>query len=489
MRSDFIIALTQLAAERNLPREIVLSAIEAALASAYKRDSVAGGQNISVTLDPGSGDVSVFVVKTVVEDVEDPLLQLTPKEARKIKPDAEIGDVVPTKSLPHSAGRIAAQTAKQVVIQRLREAERELVFQEYENKEGEVFTVTVQKLEPTHVTAELGRAEAILPISEQPPYERYRVGQKVKVLLQSVRRSNRGPELIISRSDTLLVKRLFELEVPEIFNGAVEIVGIAREAGSRSKVAVFAKQDGVDAVGSCVGLRGVRIQNIVNELYGEKIDVVKWTRDPAQFVASALSPSQVMRVDVNEDKSSVVAIVPDRQLSLAIGKDGQNARLAAKLTGLNVDIKSDVEVDTKTPVKAGAAPTAEVAAPAEAAEEAIEAPATELVEAEAPAEAPAVEPAQPSEEPVEPVAAEIPKELLLPEEVPSVPEPAPAGDVGAPIQELPDEIWRVRQPVAAQPGVIRFAEDIAELDRGTGRRRGRQGGGGSSRKTRTTRRR
>jgi N utilization substance protein A len=203
-----------------------------------------------------------------------------------------------------------------------------------------------------------------------------------------------------------------------------------------------------------------------------------------------------MRVDVNEDKSSVVAIVPDRQLSLAIGKDGQNARLAAKLTGLNVDIKSDVEVDTKTPVKAGAAPTAEEAAEAVApaaeettAEEAIEAPAAELVEAEAPAEAPAVEPVQPSEEPVEPVAAEIPKELLLPEEVPSVPKPVPAGDVGAPIQELPDEIWRVRQPVAAQPGVIRFAEDIAELDRGAGGRRGRRGGGGRSRKTRTTRRR
>ncbi len=503
MKSDFIIALTQLAAERNLPREIVLSAIEAALASAYKRDSVAGGQNISVQLDPGSGDVSVFIVKTVAEEIEDPLLELTLSEARKIKKDAEIGDVVPTESLPHSAGRIAAQTAKQVVIQRLREAERELVFQEYEGKEGEVFTVTVQKLEPTHVTVELGRAEAILPISEQPPYERYRVGQKMKVLLQSVRRSNKGPELIVSRGDKLLVKRLFEMEVPEIYNGAVEIVAIAREAGSRSKVAVFAKQDGVDAVGSCVGLRGIRIQNIVNELYGEKIDVVKWTKDPAQFVASALSPSQVMRVDVDAEEGSVVAIVPDRQLSLAIGKDGQNARLAAKLTGLNVDIKSDVDADTKTPQEAVASAKAEVevSTPAEV-EKAVEPAvgetvaeelAAEVVEAETPAEPAAAEPAEPVEQPAEteaePAAAVLPEELLLPEEVAPVPEPVPAGDVGAPIQELPEDIWRVRQPVTAEPGVIRFAEDIEELNRGGGGRRGRRGGGGRGRRTRTTRRR
>ena len=347
MKSDFIIALTQLAAERNLPREIVLSAIEAALVSAYKRDSVAAGQDISVKLDPASGDVSVYIVKTATEEVTDPQLEISLADAKKIKPDAEIGDVIPTEDLPHSAGRIAAQTAKQVVIQRLREAERELVFQEYADKEGEVFTVTVQRMEPKQFIVELGRAEAILPQSEQAPYERYRVGQKLRVLLQSVRQSNKGPEIIVSRSDKLLLKRLFEMEVPEIYNGSVEIMAIAREAGWRSKVAVWAKQDGVDAVGSCVGLRGIRIQNIVNELHGEKIDVVQWNKDPAAFIASALSPAMVMRVDVDAEAGSAVATVPDRQLSLAIGKEGQNARLAARLTGLKVDIKSDVEAQAE----------------------------------------------------------------------------------------------------------------------------------------------
>ena len=345
MKSDFIIALTQLAAERNLPREIVLSAIEAALASAYKKDSIAAGQDISVKLDPGSGDVSVFVVKTVVEEIEDPLLELSVKEARKVNPDANVGDVIQTSSLPHSAGRIAAQTAKQVVIQRLREAERDLVFQEYADKEGEVFTVTVQKMEPRQLVVELGRAEAVLPQSEQPPFERYRVGQKMRVLLQSVRQTSQGPEIVVSRTDKLLLKRLFEMEVPEIYNGSVEIMGISREAGSRSKVAVFARQEGVDAVGSCVGLRGIRIQNIVNELHGEKIDVVDWVNEPAAYISRALSPSLVMRVDLDVEEQSAVAVVPENQLSLAIGKEGQNARLTARLTGWKVDIKSNVEME------------------------------------------------------------------------------------------------------------------------------------------------
>ena len=345
MKSDFIIALTQLAAERNLPREIVLSAIEAALVSAYRRDSVAAGQDISVTLDPGSGDVGVHLVKTVVEEVTDPQMEMSLAEAQKIKSDAAIDEVIPTESLPHSAGRIAAQTAKQVVIQRLREAERDLIFQEYADKESEVFTVTVQRIEPKQITVELGRAEAILPPSEQGPHERYRVGMKIKVLLQSIRQSNKGPELIVSRADKQLLRRLFEMEVPEIYNGSVEIMAIAREAGWRSKVAVHAKQDGVDAVGSCVGLRGIRIQNIVNELHGEKIDVVQWSKEPATFIANALSPSMVMRVDVVPESGTALAVVPERHLSLAIGKEGQNARMAAKLTGWKVDIKSNVEVE------------------------------------------------------------------------------------------------------------------------------------------------
>ena len=569
MKSDFIIALTQLAAERNLPREIVLSAIEAALISAYKKDSIAAGQDISVKLDPASGEVSVFVIKTAVEEVTDPQQELTLAEARKLKPDAELGDTVPTDSLPHSAGRIAAQTAKQVVLQRLRDAERELIFQEFADKEGEIFTVTIQRIEPKQITVELGRAEAILPPSEQAPFDRYRVGQKMKVLLQSVRQSNKGPELIVSRSDVELVKRLFEIEVPEIFNGAVEIIAMSREAGARSKVAVWAKQDGVDAVGSCVGLRGIRIQNIVNELHGEKIDVVQWNKDPVRFLASALSPSQVMRVDLDEEKMEAVAIVPERQLSLAIGKEGQNARLAARLTGWRVDIRSDVEdkaapetpvpaasigetIGMPTPaegvyglaldrlalpararnvlVKAGIDKVGQVLEKTDAdlleiksfgqksldilyeqlrtvdqlvpepeAEPVVEEPVAEAVEvvqtamAEAAAEPAAaateVVAAPASGEPEPAPVAPIPEDLFAPVR----PEPVPVAAESTSIQDLPENIWAVRGGLPAEAGAIRFAEDIAELNRGgpgrgrRGSRRGRQSGRG--RKTRAFRKR
>lgn len=508
MKSDFIIALTQLASERNLPREIVLSAIEAALISAYKRDSNAAGQEISVTLDPSSGEVNLFAVKTVVEDVEDPQQELTLAQAKKIKPDAEVGEVVATESLPHSAGRIAAQTAKQVVIQRLREAERELVFKEFAEKEGEVFTVTIQRMEPKQIIVELGRAEAILPPSEQAPFERLRVGQRLKVILQSIRESNKGPEIIVSRADKLLVKRLFEMEVPEIFNGSVEIIAIAREPGARTKVAVWSKQNGVDAVGSCVGLRGIRIQNIVNELHGEKIDVVQWDKDPAKFIASALSPSLVMRVDIDNEAGSAVAVVPDRQLSLAIGKEGQNARLAARLTGLNVDIKSDVEVQAAEKEKPDVEVSPEAAAPAQAvgeeakavAEEAVE-PAiepkeevveeekqepepTEVLVAEQPAEVPvaqveaAAEQAPTPEETVvdpEPAPAEvIPEELFSPQEKE---QPVPVGEQSTSLQDLPEDIWTLRGGPIKETGGIRFAEDIDELKRGVGASGGRRGGG------------
>ena len=516
MKSEFIIALTQLAAERNLPKEIVLSAIEDALVSAYKRDSVAAGQNISVKLDPVEGEVSVYIVKTVAEPVEDPQLEISLADARKIKPEAEIGEMVPTETLPHSAGRIAAQTAKQVVIQRLREAEREIVFQEFADKEGEVFTVTIQKMEIKHITVELGRAEAFLPPSEQAPYERYRVGMKLKVLLQTVRQSNKGPEIIVSRADKLLLKRLFEMEVPEIYNGAVEIMDIAREAGSRSKVAVFAKQDGVDAVGSCVGLRGIRIQNIVNELHGEKIDVVQWFRDPAQYIARALSPSMVMRVEVDEEHQSAIAVVSENQLSLAIGKEGQSARLAARLTGWKIDIKSNVEMEAieaaaaeeaaeeaAAAVEEGAAvvaevttATTEVAAVEETAPEPVVAVVTEaevleeapeepevVVEVEEPAAVvEAVEtvvdepPAE--EEPVEVTEAdileEIPFEPVAPEEREEV--AVGAAERSTSIDELPAEVWSVRNQSSQDPGTIRFREDIVELGEAGGPRRGRRRG-------------
>ena len=343
-KSDFVVALTQLAAERGLPQESVLSAIEDAIASTYQRDSAAAGQNVAVRLDPGSGDVSVNILKTVVDVVTDDRTEVAIDDARQIEPNAELGEVITTESMPHIPGRIAAQTAKQVVMQRLRDAERDIVYQQYEGKAGEVFLVTLQKIEPRAITVDLGRSEAFMPAHEQVPTERYRSNTKMRVLLKSVERSaTRGLELIVSRADKLLLRRLFEMEVPEIFNGAVEIEAIAREAGSRSKVAVRAMQDGVDPVGSCVGLRGVRIQNIVNELNGEKIDVVEWHRDAPVFVANALSPAQVLRVELNLDDDTAMAVVPERQLSLAIGREGQNVRLAAHLTGWKVDIKSDVE--------------------------------------------------------------------------------------------------------------------------------------------------
>ena len=296
-----------------------------------------------------------------------PRTEIALADAQAIRADAQVGGVVSTDSIPHSAGRIAAQTAKQVVMQRLREAERDLVFQEYTDKEGEVFSVTVQRIEPRHVVVDMGRGEAILPHSEQMHSERYRQGQRFKVLLRSVERTPRGTELIVSRADRNLLRRLFEMEVPEIYNGIVEMVAVAREAGSRSKVAVRARQDGVDPVGSCVGLRGVRIQNIVNELQGEKIDVLEWNRDIARFIANGLNPAQVLKVELDPNTLTAIAVVPDRQLSLAIGKEGQNARLAAKLTGWSVDIKSATEAEAiaqeRARLVAEAARAAALAAP------------------------------------------------------------------------------------------------------------------------------
>jgi N utilization substance protein A len=352
MKSEFLIAVTQLAAERNLPQEMVISAVEAALASAYRKDSASGGQsNVRVHLDPGTGDIDLFLLKTIVEEVTNDLAEITMDEAKQLRPKEthEVGEVLEFEMEPQVAGRIAAQTAKQVVIQRLREAERELVFAEFSERQGEVFTATVQRGDSRYggvVTLDLnGRATAILPASEQSQAERYRPGMKVKVIILEVSRTPRGPEIIASRTHPDLLRRLFEMEVPEIYNGIVEIRGISREAGSRAKVAVFAKQEGVDPVGACVGLRGIRIQNIVNELQGEKIDVIQWSKDDSIFISHALSPAQPLRVELNNDDVVATVIVPDRQLSLAIGREGQNARLAAKLTGWKVDIKSSTEIE------------------------------------------------------------------------------------------------------------------------------------------------
>ena len=340
MKSEFSIAIKQLAAEKNLPPEVVYQAMEAALVSAYKKDTDLGG-NVAVRIDRDSGDHHVYLERTVVQDVADDKIEIGLPEARKRKADVMPGDVLRDEVHPSQAGRIAAQTAKQVVLQRLREAEREMVFEEFSNREGDIVSGVVQRAEGNHLVIDLGKTEAIFPAAEQVRNEHYRVGQRLKLYLLEVHRSIRGPQLVLSRTHKNLLRRLFELEVPEIYRGVVEIKSIAREAGFRSKVAVAARQEGVDPVGSCVGLRGIRIQNIVNELNSERIDVIQWDTDPARFVGNALSPAQVLQVKISEEDNTASVVVPDRQLSLAIGKEGQNARLAAKLTGWRIDIKPE----------------------------------------------------------------------------------------------------------------------------------------------------
>jgi len=345
MKSDFLIALTQLAAERHLPKEQVLQAIEVALASAFKRDNPAGGQNITVRLNPNTGDINVFALKTVVDLVEDPTREIGVKEAQAIKKNAVVGDeVTESEALPHNASRIAAQTAKQVVLQRLREAEREKLFDEFVQHKDDIISGVIEQIAPGRpMTLELGRAQAMMPVAEQVPTERYKKGQRIKVFVLDVRNGAKGPEILVSRSHKDMLKRLFEIEVPEVYNGVVEIQAIARSAGFRSKVAVNSTQEGIDPVGSCIGVRGNRIQSIVNELQGENIDVIPWDKDPKSFIAKALSPSEVVNVDLYPEDQSAMVVVPDRQLSLAIGKEGQNARLAARLTGWRLDIKGVAE--------------------------------------------------------------------------------------------------------------------------------------------------
>ena len=347
MKSDFMLALTQLSAEKNLPREVVIRAVETALVSAYKKDNFAANQNISVKINPGTGGVQVWAEKAVVEMPSDPRREISLAEARQIKPDTQIGDTLEVEATPHNAGRIAAQTAKQVILQRLHEAEHSAIFEEYADKEGNIITGMVRRIEPRQIFIDLGRTEAILPTVEQMHNERYRVGQRLRVYLLEVAQTNRGPRVVVSRSHPNLLRCLFELEVPEILNGTVELISIAREAGYRSKVAVTARQDGIDPVGCCVGLRGIRIQNIVNELNGEKIDVVMWSPDTPTFITNALSPAQVSNVKLNNEEETATIVVPDNQLSLAIGKEGQNVRLAAKLTGRRIDIKSVSEAEAE----------------------------------------------------------------------------------------------------------------------------------------------
>ena len=344
MKNEFITAISQLAAEKNLSKEVVFEAVEAALASAYKKDALATS-NVVVKIDAETGTTRVFTRISVVEEIEDPETEVSAEDGRKLKAGVQVGDVIDTEVQAQDAGRIAAQTAKQVVLQRLRDAEREVVYAEYSGREGDIVSGEVLRMEGRNVIVDLGKAEALLPSSEQVRIEHYRSAQRLKLYVLEVYKAAKGPQVVVSRTHKNLIRRLFELEVPEIFKGVVEIKAMAREAGFRSKVAVWSTQDGVDPVGACVGLRGLRIQNIVNELNGERIDIVLWDPQPSRFVGHALSPAQVVDVRLDRETNTAQVVVPDRQLSLAIGKEGQNARLAAKLTGWRIDIKSESAYD------------------------------------------------------------------------------------------------------------------------------------------------
>jgi transcription termination/antitermination protein NusA len=349
MKSEFEIAFNEISELRSLPRDVVMEALQNALISAYRRDvGATAAQKVDVNIDPNTGRARIFVEKEVVDEVQDQRTEVTLEKARYYEPTANIGDIVMVQleGTTKKFGRIAAQTAKQVILQKIREAERNSLFDEYIDREGDLITGTVQSVNPSMITLSLGRAEAILPRNQQIPGERYKAHDKVRAFLLEVKKSNRGPQIIVSRSHRNMLRRLLEYEVPEIYNGQVEIKNIAREAGYRSKVAVAALQEGIDPVGACVGMRGIRIQNIVKELHDEKIDVIEWNPNQEQFIAKALSPSRVSGVYLEDDPDAgrtAIVIVPDDQLSLAIGREGQNARLAAKLTGWRIDIKSVTE--------------------------------------------------------------------------------------------------------------------------------------------------
>ncbi|MBP6015118.1 MAG: transcription termination/antitermination protein NusA [Candidatus Promineofilum sp.] len=353
MKSEFILAFNEICESRGLPKEDVFEALKTALVSAYRRDSnLSSNQMVTVEIDPRTGEPTIFTEKEVVDDVFDNRTEVEIGAARaEGHVDAELGDVVMIDSTTDSFGRIAAQTAKQVLLQRVREAEREHLFEDFSGREGELVNGTVQSISGQHITIGLGRTEAILPKSQQVQGERYRAHDKIRVYVLEVRRTSRGPQIVVSRNHRNLLRRLLELEVPEIYNGQVDIKSIAREAGQRSKVAVQALQHGVDPVGACVGMRGVRIQSIVRELNDEKIDVIEWDGDQRVFIAKALSPARVSHVFLEEhpeEGKTAVVIVPDDQLSLAIGREGQNARLAAKLTGWRIDIKNLTEAASES---------------------------------------------------------------------------------------------------------------------------------------------
>ena len=340
MNADFMMAIEQLGKEKGIVPEVIFDALEAALISADK-SNFGSVQNVDVSLDRVTGEIHVFARKTIVETVSNDLLEMSLTEARVIDPRYEVNDVLEVEVTPKNFGRIAAQTAKQVVVQRIREAERGMIYDEFSNRESDIVTGIVQRIEQKNAFIDLGKAEAVLAPLEQIPGETYRHGDRLKTYIIEVKKTTKGPQILVSRTHPGLLKRLFELEVPEIHDGVVELKSVAREPGMRSKIAVHSRDENVDPVGACVGHKGMRVQTIVNELRGEKIDIVKWNADPTKYIANALSPAKVVHVEANEAEKVSKVIVPDYQLSLAIGKEGQNARLAAKLTGWKIDIKSE----------------------------------------------------------------------------------------------------------------------------------------------------
>ena len=448
MKTDFLLAITQLTTEKNLPEGVVFEAVESALAAAYKRDNDIVGL-VQVTIDRVDSEMRVWSEREVVEveeDIADEDLQVDLEAARREQPAIQIGETLRIEhEVDIATGRIAAQTAKQVVLQRLREAEREAVFEEYSGQEGESVTGVIQRVESRQVLLDLGRTEAVLPVSEQVRMEHYRSGQRLRVYLLEVQNNNKGPQIIVSRTHKNLILRLFELEVPEIHKGLVEVKAIAREPGHRTKVAVHSRQEGLDPVGACVGMRGIRIQNIVNDLQGERVDVIQWDPDLRKFVANALSPAQVAATRVDPATNTAEIAVPDQQLSLAIGKEGQNARLAARLTRMRIDIKPQSLAEKLQ--EEGLGPYApqpelepvEVAAPQPVAA-AVSATPAEEADAAAAAAAPTQDPARRADVPAGEEQAEEPEEE----------------DLAATLAAV--EV----APGAAEPGKIRFADDVLQ---------------------------
>lgn len=343
---QLIVAIQELEKEKGIKKDYLLDSIESALLTAYKRN-YNSQENVKVVVDRETGASHLYSVKEVVEHAENPILQISLEEARKLDKEAQIGGTVDVELVPKNFGRIAAQTAKQVIIQKLREAEREIIYSEYSERKGEIVSGIIQKADQNIVVMDLGKVEGVMPAKEQIPTEKYHVNDKIKGYILDVEKGAKGvPQVVISRACPEFVKKLFEFEIPEIYEGVIEIKAVSRDAGSRSKVAVYSPNENIDPVGSCVGQKGVRIQNIINELNGEKIDVIEWNADLSIYISSALLPAQVMAVDIDEENRIAQVIVPDDQLSLAIGKSGQNARLAAKLTGLSdwrIDIKSETQ--------------------------------------------------------------------------------------------------------------------------------------------------